>query len=588
MSESSNKVLLSGNEAIARGVWEAGVTFGSGYPGTPSSEILPALAKLGDVYAEWAVNEKCALEAGAGASVAGARCIVTMKHVGLNVAADPLFTLAYVGVNGGMVIISADDPHMHSSQNEQDSRNYGRAAKIPILEPADTQEAYEYAKLALEMSERFDIPVLLRPTTRLCHSDGVVAIGERQRLDRAFAPQRDPQKYVMIPAHARARRRSLAERMHRLAEFAETESINREEPGSAEVGIIAAGIAYEYAKDAMPEASFLKLGMSFPLPAERLRRFAASVEKLYVIEELDPFLATEIAALGIKLEPLPESLQLGELNPNRVRAALAGEDVAPVGDASLAPRPPVLCAGCPHRGVFLMLRKLKAFVTGDIGCYTLGTLPPLGALHTCLCMGAGIGEAHGIDKACGGPADTVAVIGDSTFLHSGITGLLNIAYNNGRATVVILDNSTTAMTGGQEHPATGRTLQGMPARRVDLEQLCRACGVDHVQVVNPRETAVTEQAIRDAMAHEGPSVVIARYPCVLVSRERGKAYVVNDELCIRCGACLRLGCPAISKKAETPGTETEGDRPRPIIDLALCQGCALCVQACPKDAIAEA
>lgn len=575
----SDKAILSGNEAIARGAWEAGVVFGAGYPGTPSSEILPALTALGDVYTEWSVNEKCALEAAAGASLAGARCLVTMKHVGLNVAADPFFTLSYVGVNGGMVIVCADDPAMHSSQNEQDNRHFARAAKVPLLEPSDSREAREMTTRALELSERFDVPFLLRTTTRIAHSDGIVEVGPRVVLDRECAPHKDPQKYVMIPAWARARRVVIAERTSRLVAFAEETDLNRIEPGDEALGIISSGVAYQYAREAAPEASFLKLGLTWPLPPRMIRRFAGMVRKLYVVEELDPYLAEQVRALGIAVEDLPESLQIGELNPERVAAGLRGEDVAPP-QSPLPPRPPVLCPGCPHRGVFLVLRKLKAYVTGDIGCYTLGTLPPLTSLDTCLCMGAGIGQAHGIETACGDKRNTVAVIGDSTFVHSGITGLVNIAYNGGASVVMILDNGTTAMTGGQDHPGTGRTLSGRAGRRLDIPGICRAAGIPNVAVVNPRDLAATEAVLREAMASDEPWVIVAQYPCVLLTKERAAAFHIDEDLCVQCGLCLRIGCPAI-------GTRPTDDpkKPQPFIDADLCQGCALCVQTCPKEAI---
>jgi indolepyruvate ferredoxin oxidoreductase alpha subunit len=585
----SERVILSGNEAIARGAWEAGVTFGSGYPGTPSSEILPALTALGDSYTEWSTNEKCALEAAAGASLTGARCIVTMKHVGLNVAADPFFTLAYTGVNGGMVVLCADDPAMHSSQNEQDNRHYARAAKVPVLEPSDSQEARDFTIRALELSEQFDTPVLLRTTTRIAHSDGIVEVGQRRPLERECQPAMDPRKYVMIPAWARERRAKIAQRTAALTALAEDCDLNCIEPGDPKVGIISSGVAYQYAREAAPDASFLKLGMTWPLPAGMIRAFAAGVEKLYVVEELDPFLKDQVKAMGLTVEDLPESLQQGELTPERVAAALRGEDwdacqaddtenaACPV---DLPPRPPALCPGCPHRGVFLTLRKLKAYVNGDIGCYTLGTLPPLQALHTCLCMGGGIGQAHGIEAACGKKGKEVAVIGDSTFVHSGITGLVNIAYNGGSSVVVILDNGTTAMTGGQDHPGTGQTLSGKPGRRLDLEGICRAAGIPNVEVVNPRDLPALEAILRRAMESDEPWVIIPRGPCVLISRERAGVHRVVEEECIRCGACVRTGCPAISTRATD-----DPKRPQPVIDPALCMGCHLCAQVCPKDAI---
>ena len=569
-------MLLSGNEAIARGAWEAGVDFGSGYPGTPSSEILPALADLGIGHVEWSVNEKCALEAAVGASLAGARALVTMKHVGLNVAADPFFTLAYTGVNAGLVIVSADDPDMQSSQNEHDSRHYARAAQVPMLEPADSQEAADFIKRAYDLSEEYDLPVLLRATTRVCHSYTPVAFGPRETIEREGELARDPQKYVMIPGHARRRNAIRLEHWHNLVVWAETTDLNRVEHGDDELGIVCSGVAYQYAKEAAPEASFFKIGMTWPLPQARLHEFAAGVERLVVIEESGPFLAHALRALGLDVEHSPATLALGELSPGRAAGAIAGEDSqGPRADSDLPPRPPVLCPGCPHRPVFVALRKLKCFVTGDIGCYTLGTLPPLSALHTCLCMGAGIGQAHGINTVCG-EKRAVAVIGDSTFIHSGITGLVNIAYNDSDSVVVILDNATTAMTGGQEHPATGRTLAGEPARKLSLEGICTAAGIDNVAVVDPADLESIETALRNALDSDGPAVVIARRPCVLLSRERAAPYSIDAEACVECGQCLALGCPAISSEDGAPA-----------IDAALCTGCGLCAQVCPTDAITQ-
>jgi indolepyruvate ferredoxin oxidoreductase, alpha subunit len=576
----SNAVLLSGNEAIARGAWEAGVRVGSGYPGTPSSEILPALNELPDVYCEWSVNEKVALEVAAGASIAGARTLVTMKHVGVNVAADPLFTMSYTGVEGGLVIISADDPSMHSSQNEQDNRNYARAAKVPMLQPATSQEAHDMTMQAFEISEEFDTPVFVRPVTRICHSDGLVEVGERRDVELRGEMAKQPQKYVMVPAHARKRRLVMAERTRKIVEFAEETDLNREEKGDTSLGIIAAGVAYEYAKEVFPEASFLKLGLVWPLPPEMIRQFAEKVDRLFVIEELDPFFTEQILAMGIDVEPVDDSFRIGELTPMRVRQMIAGEDLPETApDEDLPPRPPTLCAGCPHRSVFIALRKLKAYVTGDIGCYTLGTLPPLEAMHTTLCMGAGVNQAHGIQKVRGHEAPVVAVIGDSTFTHSGITGLVNITYNAGVSTVVIVDNRTTAMTGGQVHPGLGVTLSGLPGKELDFEKLARAVGVEDVRVVDPYEMEETEQALREAMDNPEPSVVIARRACVLQVRERRPAPELDVETCIHCGKCIRIGCPALFDAS------AEDEPTLPEINTALCTGCTMCVQVCPVDAL---
>jgi len=574
------RLLLSGNQAVARGAWEAGVRFGSGYPGTPSSEILPALGALGEVYVEWSVNEKCALEAAAGASLAGARALVTMKHVGLNVAADPLFTLSYTGVEGGLVIVSADDPAMHSSQNEQDNRNYARAAKVPMLEPSDSQEARDLCRRAFELSEQFDTPVLLRLVTQLSHSDGLVAVGEREPGPLRGDCKPNPPKYVMVPAHARVRRQAMAERTQALIAFAEQTELNREEPGDTSIGIVSSGIAYQYAREVFPEASFFKLSLLWPLPPERLRRFAASVDRLYVIEELDAFLTEQVRALGLEVQPTAESCRIGELTPGRVQAMVTGQappDTA--ADEDLPPRPPVLCAGCPHRGVYAVLRRLRAYVTGDIGCYTLGALPPLASLHTCLCMGAGVGQVHGMQKVRGAEARAVAVIGDSTFVHSGITGLVNIAYNNGVSTVVILDNCTTAMTGGQPHPGTGETLSGAPGRALDFEALARAVGIPSVTVVDPYDLDATEKALREAIESPEPAVVIARRACVLLSRARAAPPRHDPDVCVRCGRCISLGCPALS------AVHDGGERPLPEINQALCTGCLLCTQVCRVGAL---
>ena len=577
----SSVLLLSGNEAIARGAWEAGVRFGSGYPGTPSSEILPALKALGDAYVEWSVNEKVALEAASGASIAGARALATTKHVGLNVAADPLFTMSYTGVEGGLVIVVADDPSMHSSQNEQDSRNFARAAKVPMLQPSDSQEARDMMIRAFEISEEFDTPVLLCPVTRVCHSDGLVEVGDRKEVELRGDLLREPEKHVMVPGHARKRRLVVAERTKKLAEFAEQDEINREEMGDTSIGIIAAGTSYEYAREVFPEASFLKLGLVWPLPVERIRSFAEKVDRLFVVEELDPFLTDQIRALGIEVEEVDESFRIGELTPARVKQMIAGDALPETGaDADLPPRPPTLCAGCSHRSVFVALRKIGAYVTGDIGCYTLGTLAPLQAMHTTLCMGAGVNQAHGIQKVRGHETPVVAVIGDSTFTHSGITGLVNIAYNAGVSTVAIVDNRTTAMTGGQVHPGVGETLSGLPGRELDFVKLAEAVGVEDVCVVDPYQMAETEEALRAAIANPEPSVVIARHPCVLMVRDRQPAPALDIDACIRCGICIRIGCPALSN------VSADGEKPLPEVDVTLCTGCLMCAQACPVDALA--
>ncbi len=586
--------LLSGNEAIARGAFESGAKFAAAYPGTPSTEILESLGQYPDMHIEWSVNEKVALEAGMGASFGGARTLVAMKHVGVNVAADPLFTLSYTGVRGGLVLVSADDPEMHSSQNEQDNRHYARSAKVPMLEPSDSQEAKDFTKMAFEISERFDTPVMLRSTTRICHSKSVVALDEP--ILPSIEPRlvKDPAKWVMLPGYARKRHPIVEKRMKALAEFSETFAGSRVEWGDPKVGIITSGIAYQYAKEAMPQASFLKLGMIYPLPQEMIRSFAARVEKLFVIEELDPFIEEQIRAMGIKLIGKEAFPICGELTPSIVRQGLTGEapPASPEAGRALPARPPIMCPGCPHRGIFSVLGKLKVFVAGDIGCYTLGALPPLNALDTCVCMGASIGHAMGLDRALGKEAQgkVVAVIGDSTFLHSGITSLLNAVYNKGAITVIILDNRTTAMTGRQEHPGTGFTLRGEETVRVDLAKLVKALGVKHVYRINPYQLAATERAVKRALAQAEPSVLISQAPCVLSRRERilsGKPWAVDGSLCAGCRACLGLGCPAISWVREEPNGREKKRQGRASIDPYLCNGCSLCGQVCKFKAIAE-
>ncbi|BAF61027.1 MAG: indolepyruvate ferredoxin oxidoreductase subunit alpha [Pelotomaculum sp.] len=577
------KELLSGNEAIARGAYESGVTVAAAYPGTPSTEILENLARYPGVYAEWAPNEKVAVEVGIGASLAGARTLVAMKHVGVNVAADPLLTFAYTGVNGGFVLVSADDPGIHSSQNEQDNRRYAYFAKIPLLEPGDSQEAKEMVGLALDISEKFDIPVMLRTTTRVSHSQGLVEIGEpKPRSLKPYA--RDARKYLMVPAYARLRRVALEERLARLKEYSENSPLNFIEWRGRAVGVITSGVSYQYVREVLPGASVLKLGMTNPLPENLIKKFAGEVEKLIVVEELEPYLEEQVRAMGFKVSGKDIVPYTGELDPGvltRVftEAGILEPSAAPAAalpEGPAAPgRPPVMCPGCPHRGLFYALRGLKLTVTGDIGCYTLGGLPPLEALDCCICMGASIGAAHGAGKADPALAGrTVAVIGDSTFLHSGLTGLLNVVYNRGSSTVIILDNGTTAMTGHQDHPGTGRTLMGEPAPAVDLEALVRALGVRRVRVVDPLNLAETRAAVEEEVAAGEPSVIISRRPCVLLKKETRPAAVVLAEKCRGCKVCLRLGCPAISMK--------DG---RAAVDPIACTGCELCVQVCREGAL---
>ena len=578
MSAHSSK-LMSGNEAIARGAYEAGVTVGTAYPGTPSTEILEQFAGYPGVRADWAPNEKVALEVGIGASLAGARVLVAMKHVGVNVAADPLLTLSYTGVGGGLLLVSADDPGMHSSQNEQDNRHYARLAKIPLLEPADSQEAKDFVIAGLELSERFDTPVLLRTTTRISHSRSPVQAGEREKREcRGF--QKNPAKYVMIPGNARQRRPLVEKRLQALRRESERSPLNRIEKGRSDRGVVCSGVTYQYVKEALPQDHVLKLGFSYPLPDELIRDFAASVKEIVVVEELDPFLEEQIRALlpgmpvqGKNLLPL-----FGELNVNIIRQELSGckkTSLPSPGPRNLPLRPPLLCPGCPHRGVFYVLRKLKVTVPGDIGCYTLGALPPLEALDTCICMGAGIGTAVGMERADPASAGrTVAVIGDSTFFHSGIAPLIDLVYSGSRATVLILDNRTTAMTGHQDHPGTGLTLQGEERPPIDLSALCRAVGVRRVATVDPLQLKELENLLKTELAAKEPSVIIARRPCTLLERAPAPPLQVDPQKCRDCGLCLALGCPALSRPGESA-----------LIDPVLCSGCGLCLQVCRHGAI---
>jgi len=576
------KELLSGNEAIARGAWEAGVSLARAYPGTPSTEILETLVGYEGVDAAWSPNEKVALEVAAGASYAGARCLVAMKHVGLNVAADPLFTLSYTGVRGGLVIVTADDPGAHSSQNEQDNRWYAVAAKLPLFEPSDSEEARAYTRYAFELSEEYDTPVLLRTTTRVSHGKSLVEPVEPspRRPVTAFEPDRA--KFVMIPAWARARHVIVEERQRALAEAASRSPLNRVEWSDRSLGIVASGVAYHYAREVYPHASFLKLGFPYPFPAELVARFAAGVKKVFVVEELDRFLETHARAAGIELCAKPDEFLVGEFSPDIVAAIVGGGEAASV---EAAPKPPALCPGCPHRGVFYVLSKLGLIVTGDIGCYTLGTLPPLSALDTCLCMGAGVNHMHGLRKVLPREqaARVVAVIGDSTFVHSGITGVLDIVYDNADGLVIILDNGTTAMTGRQDHPATGRTLSGGQAPRLSLEELCRACGVPWVRTVDPYNIAELRKAVEEGRRTGGPAVLVARAPCLLLERRRGAAPVVDPDACVGCGACHDLGCPAI-KEGDREGGRRGKSGP-PVISSTLCTGCGLCVEVCRVGAI---
>ena len=593
----SGKLLLSGNEALALGAYEAGVGVASAYPGTPSTEILENLTGYEGVYCEWAPNEKVALEVALGASLAGVRALSTLKHVGLNVAADPLFTSAYTGVRGGLVIINADDPSMHSSQNEQDNRNYAFAAKLPMVEPSDPNEAKEFLKLAFDLSEEFDTPVLLRTTSRVAHVKGIVHSGEMMKSKVEPAITRDPRKTVMLPGHARLRRVELEKRMNRLKEFAETTGLNRVEPGKGDMGFIVSGVSYLYVKEAFPDASVLKLGMCWPLPEGRIKEFASTVNDLYIVEELDPFLETHIKAMGVECKGKSNIPAIGELNVRKVREAIAPgtSKEAPFEPVQMPTRPPNMCPGCPHRGIFHVLRKHKVFVSGDIGCYTLAALPPLNAMDTCICMGASIGIAHGMDKALGAEAKgrVVGVIGDSTFMHSGITGLINIVYNKGISTIIILDNRITAMTGHQQNPVTGCTLSGEPTTEVDIEALCKAIGIKNVQTIDPHDIPRAVKVVEEELQRDEPSVIITKAPCVLIPEHKNKKrrkYRTQVDNCVGCRQCISIGCPAISWIPLTPEEAVakgykEKQKGHSLIDPMICDGCGQCFHLCKFDAI---
>lgn len=579
------KKLLLGNEAVARGAWEAGVGVVSSYPGTPSTEITENIAKYEDVFSEWAPNEKVAMEVAIGASVAGTRAMCCMKHVGLNVAADPLFTAAYTGVNAGLVIVVADDPGMHSSQNEQDSRFYALSAHVPMLEPSDSEECREYTKRAFALSEAFDTPVILRLTTRIAHARSLTEQEERTAPEKK-PYRKDVMKYVMMPGMAKKRHIVLEDRMEKLRAFsgAGAEGINRAEYRDLSLGIVTSGISYQYAREVFPNASILKLGMVYPLPDRLIAEFADRVDRLLVIEELEPFIENHLLQMGIrKAEGKKYFTNQGELNTTIIRKRYLGESLPaaePAEPVDTPARPPVLCPGCPHRGVFYVLSNMKVRVSGDIGCYTLGAMKPYEAVDTCVCMGASVSMAHGMDKAglqSGEKLPTVAVIGDSTFIHSGITGLIDIVYNKGASTVIILDNSITGMTGHQQNPTTGFTIKGEPAPAVNLVKLAEAVGVRRIRIEDPFDMKKFKAAVREELEADEPSVIIAQRPCALLKTVKYGAPVrIDEDRCRKCGSCMRLGCPAIF-------TENGAYK----IDRSICLGCRLCEQMCAFGAIGK-
>lgn len=576
------KKLLTGNEAFAYGAYLAGVKVAAAYPGTPSTEVIQNCAKYDTIYAEWSPNEKVALDVAIGAAYAGGRALCAMKHVGLNVAADSLFYASFTGHKAGLVVVNADDPGMHSSQNEQDNRNYAKFAKLPMLEPADSEEAKRFILLAYEISEQFDTPVIVRTTTRLSHSRTIVEMDDSQRIVASTEKvefERNPGKYHMVPGNARRRHTVVEEKMRKLAEYAETFAYNVIETGNHEIGIVTSGVAYQYAREVFPDATYLKLGMVYPLPKQLILDFAKRVKKVVIIEELDPFFEEYFRTLGIEVIGKSVFPIEGEFSPYLIRelASKAGLVAAPAleqpMDLELPIRPPMLCPGCAHRGIFYALKHLKAVVNGDIGCYALGGSPPLSAMHTSGCMGASIGVVHGVDKV-GVKDRTVAVLGDSTFFHSGIHPLINVLYNKGVSTVIISDNRITAMTGHQNNPGSGKTLLGEPTEQIDLEKLVRGLGAQKVAVVNPYELDVMINTLTEFMDSEEPSVIIARYPCVLHVKEKHPVLKVDLELCTNCGTCLKIGCPPLVKVENGVA-----------IDALQCNGCGLCAKICPFDAI---
>ena len=573
------KELMLGNKALARGLYEAGCCLISAYPGTPSTEVTEEAARFPEIYCEWAPNEKVAMETAYGASLAGQRSACVMKHVGVNVAADPLYTMSYTGVNAGLVIVVSDDPGMHSSQNEQDSRHHAIAAKVPMLEPADSAEAVEMAKEAYRLSEEYDTPVMVKLCTRVSHGQSVVETGERTVPGKTY--EKDIPKYVMVPDNARPRHPIVEARTEKLKAYAETTPLNRVEMGDTRLGVITHSTSYQYVKEVMGEGcSVLKLGMTNPLPEQLIRDFAAKVDKLVVVEELEPIIENHCRAMGLEVAGKEDLSLIGEYSQTLLAKVLKGEERPFVQvDEAVPVRPPVMCAGCPHRGIFYTLAKHKVTVLGDIGCYTLAAGAPLHAIEMCLCMGASIGATHGFNKALGkaGEEKTVAILGDSTFMHSGMTGLANIAYNQSNSTVVILDNSTTGMTGHQQNPTTGFNLRGEPAGRIDLEALCRAMGIRRVAVVDPYDLEACEKVVTEELAAAEPSVIIARRPCTLLKsvKHQPPVKVITDE-CKGCKSCMKIGCPAISMREK-----------KAVIDATQCTGCGVCVQMCQFDAMEQ-
>ena len=573
----AEKVIMLGNEAIARGAYEAGVKVSSAYPGTPSTEISEYLVQYrDDVYEEWAPNEKVATEVAVGASLAGVRAMACMKHVGLNVAADPLYSVSYMGVNGGLVLVVADDPGLYSSQNEQDTRMVARAAQIPVIEPSDSAEAKDFFKIAFELSEQFDRPFIFRTTTRLAHSQGLVELKERvEPEDKPY--ETNIRKNVMMPGNAKFRHVEIEKRNNELAEAANTLPINTVEMNDTKIGVITSGIPYQYVKEALPEASVLKLGMVNPLPRKLIEEFASKVEKLYVVEELDPVIEEQVKSWGIQAVGKEILTVQGEYSANMLREAILKEKLDIKTPAEAPGRPPILCPGCPHRSVFYVLNKLKMHAAGDIGCYTLGAVAPLSVIDTTMCMGSSISTLHGMEKAKGKEyiKNWVAVIGDSTFLHTGVNSLMNMVYNNATGTVIIMDNSTTGMTGHQDHAATGKTLQGDPTYAINIPALCRAMGVKNVHEVNAFDLPLLEKTIKEETAKDEVSVIITKTPCVLLDKRKKPLYIAHEDKCKKCGMCMKPGCPAMTKNAD--GTIH--------IDDTMCTGCGLCESLCKFGAI---